>query len=156
MTPKEFIASISPAAIASMSVSRIPASFTIAEAALESGWGKSALAVQARNLFGVKADGNWTGDVLTMNTREYRHGQWVMEPAKWRKYPDWQGCMKDHAVFLTNGGRYTGRYADCFKCKDGVSFTLAVAKAGYATDPNYAKLITDIIKQHNLTQYDKG
>jgi flagellum-specific peptidoglycan hydrolase FlgJ len=151
MTPAEFIAAISPAARASMAKTRIPASFTIAEGALESGWAKSALAVQARNLFGVKADAAWHGDVLTMNTREFLKGKWVMVPAKWRKYSDWQGCMDDHAAFLLNNKRYKPAFEHC---GDGESFTRAVAAAGYATDPTYADKIISVICAHGLTAYD--
>src|SRR4051812_38214708 len=100
MKPEDFIAAIGPAARASMAKTRIPASFTIAEAALESGWGGSQLALQARNLFGVKADPSWHGDTVSMMTKEFENGKPVMEPALWRKYPDWLTCIQDHAAFL--------------------------------------------------------
>lgn len=151
MTPKEFIAAIGPAAQESARKTGIPASFSIAEAALESGWGRSLLAQQARNLFGVKADSSWHGDILTMNTREYLHGQWVMVPAKWRKYPDWLGAIGDHAAFLMNNPRYHA----AFQHHDGVSFAKAVAAAGYATDPDYADKLASIIRVHALTAFDE-
>jgi flagellum-specific peptidoglycan hydrolase FlgJ len=150
MQPNDFIAAISPAARASMIKTGVPASFSIAQAALESSWGKSGLAVIAHNLFGVKADRGWSGDTWVQKTREFVRGEWVIQTATWRKYSDWQGSFDDHADFFLKNHRY----ADCFKCKDGVSFTLAVQKAGYATDPNYAKLITAIIRQYDLTHYD--
>ena len=150
MKPDDFIAVIRNAAIASAAESGIPASFTIAEAALESAWGQSQLALQAKNLFGVKADASWHGDVLTMNTREYLKGQWVIVPARWRKYQDWQGCMDDHAAFLHGNPRYHG----CFPAKDGPSFARAVAAAGYATDPQYADKLIAIMRAHNLALLD--
>ena len=150
MTPAEFIAAVAPAAQASMAETTIPASFTVAEGALESGWGSSGLARQANNLFGVKADLSWTGDVLTMNTREFFHGQWVMVPARWRKYPDWLSCIADHAqFFLTNA-----RYNDCFSCSDGEGFAKAVAAAGYATDPQYADKLIATMRAHNMAALD--
>jgi len=152
MTPQEFIAAIAPAARASMVKTKIPVSFVIAEGADESGWGGSALAVQARNLFGVKADATWHGDVLTMNTREFLNKQWVMMPAKWRKYPDWQGCMDDHAAFLLKNPRYKPAFAHA----DGEGFTLAIQAAGYATDPQYAAKLIALIHQHDLARFDKN
>lgn len=150
MIPKDFIAEIGPAARASMAKTRIPASFTIAEAALESAWGASQLAIQARNLFGVKADASWHGDVLTMNTRECLNKAWVMVPARWRKYPDWLSCIQDHATFLKTNRRYDV----AFTCHAVEDFTKAIQAAGYATDPDYAAKIMAVIRSHNLTQFD--
>jgi flagellum-specific peptidoglycan hydrolase FlgJ len=152
MTPVEFIKTISDAARASMAKTKIPASFTIAEGALESGWAKSALVVQARNLFGVKADPAWHGEVLTMDTPEFLKGQWVTVSAKWRKYADWQACMDDHAQFLLTNRRY----AHALTCKDGESFAQAVAAAGYATDPKYADKLISVMRTHDLAQFDIG
>lgn len=151
MTPAEFIAAIAPAARTSASKTKIPASFVIAEGAIESGWGRSALTAQARNLFGVKADPAWHGEVLTMRTREFLRGAWVMVPARWRKYPDWQSCIDDHAAFLLTNPRYK----PAFTCADAEAFTRAVAGCGYATDPGYADKIVSIIRKYNLTQFDK-
>jgi flagellum-specific peptidoglycan hydrolase FlgJ len=150
MTPQDFIAAIAPAAQTSAATTKIPASFVIAEGALESGWGASQLAQQGMNLFGVKADASWHGDILTMNTREFLNGAWVMVPAKWRKYPDWLSCIQDHAAFLLDNARYK----PCFACTDVPDFVAALAKAGYATDPDYAAKIMAVIHSHNLTQFD--
>ena len=150
MKPDDFIAAIAPAAKASAEKTKIPASFTIAEAALESGWGSSQLAKQGKNLFGVKATQGWTGETLTMRTREFIHGEWVVVPALWRKYDDWLGCIEDHAAFLINNPRYKA----CFDCTDGKGFTRAVAAAGYASDPDYAKKVCSVIDSHNLAVLD--
>ena len=150
MNPADFIRLIAPAAQASADKTGIPASFTIAQAALESGWGSSLLATEAKNLFGVKADKSWTGDVWLHNTREFLHGKWVVVEAKWRKYADWQGCMDDHAEFLTSNPRYKA----AFDCGRGDDFCRAIAKAGYATDPTYAEKIISIIHGRNLQILD--
>jgi flagellum-specific peptidoglycan hydrolase FlgJ len=151
MKPDDFIAAIAPAAITSMHATRIPASFVIAEGALESGWGNSDLAVQGLNLFGVKAGPSWKGQVVAMRTREVEHGASVMEPALWRRYPDWDSCIADHARVLLMP-RYQHAFAHC---EDANAFTDAIALAGYATDPDYAKRIKVVLHQYNLTQYDK-
>lgn len=153
MKPDEFIKVIAQAAIASMGKYKIPASFTVSEAALESGWGSSLLARAAKNLFGVKADKSWNGDILTMRTREFIKGQWVIVQAKWRKYPDWMGCLEDHAQFLLTNPRYE----QCFTGNlSGEDFAHAVAQAGYATDPDYAKKLIATMHSHNLTLLDKA
>jgi flagellum-specific peptidoglycan hydrolase FlgJ len=149
MLPKDFISAIGPSARASMAKTRIPASFTVAEAALESGWGASKLAVEARNLFGVKADPSWTGETVSMMTKEFMRGQPVMVPARWRKYPDWISCIQDHAAFLLHK-----RYEIAFTCHAVEDFTKAIQAAGYATDPEYASKIMAVIRSHNLTQFD--
>lgn len=150
MTPQDFIAAVSPAAQTSMKTSKIPASFTVAEGALESGWGASQLAQQAFNLFGIKADPSWHGPTLAIQTREYLNGQWVTVPALWRKYADWLGSIEDHAQFLLTNPRYRPAFAYTY----GVTFAQAVQAAGYATDPNYAAKIIAIIKAHNLSALD--
>ena len=152
MKPAEFIAAIAPAAKKSMLSTRIPASFVIAEGALESGWGSSMLAERGMNLFGVKADPSWHGPTIDMRTREYLHGEWLMLPAKWRKYADWLDCINDHAQFLLTNPRYKSAFDHA---DDSEVFTRAVAAAGYATDPTYAGKIISIIRGHDLTQFDK-
>jgi len=150
MTPQDFIAAVAPAARTSMQSTKIPASFVVAEGALESGWGASQLAQQAFNLFGVKADPSWHGPTWSMQTREFLSGHWVMVPAVWRKYADWLGSISDHAQFLISNPRYRPAFA----YTSGTTFAQAIAAAGYATDPQYAAKIISIIKAHNLSQLD--
>ena len=149
-TPEAFIAALQPAAIASMHDFKIPASFTLAQGALESGWGKSKLATLAKNLFGVKADASWHGDVLPMETREFINGEWIQLTASWRKYADWKQCLDDHARFFQSNPRYK----DCFRESTGVGFAKAVAKAGYATDPDYANKLIAVINKRGLSALD--
>ena len=95
MSPHEFIDALIP-----ISKGRIPQSFVIAQAALESRWGNSQLALQANNLFGIKADPSWTGPTIEMGTQEIVTGGSVAEMATWRRYPSWQACIADHAQFF--------------------------------------------------------
>jgi flagellar rod assembly protein/muramidase FlgJ len=150
MTPQDFIAAIGPDAQTNAAQTNIPASFVVADAALESGWGSSGLTQKAMNLFGVKADSSWTGPTYSIPTREYLNGQWVMEQALFREYSNWLGSIQDHAAFLIDNPRY----APAFSATDGPSFAQAVAAAGYATDPQYAQKIIAIINAHNLTSLD--
>lgn len=152
MLPADFIRQIAPAAQESQAKTKIPASFTVAEAALESGWGESLLARTGFNLFGVKADKSWHGDTLTMRTREFIRGKPVIVDALWRKYPDWLACIDDHARFLMTNRRYS----KAFGFTRGEDFAYAVAAAGYATDPQYATKLTSIIRRHHLASLDGG
>ncbi|MBB3213410.1 flagellar protein FlgJ [Herbaspirillum sp. Sphag1AN] len=148
MNPKDFIAKIAPGAQACMRDTKIPASFTIAQAALESGWGAKA---PGNNLFGIKADPSWHGPTVDFSTHEVVAGKSVPLVDKFRAYPDWGACLLDHAKFLTTNKRY----APAFMHSDNAEqFTLAVAAAGYATDPQYATKIIAEIRSRNLMQYD--
>lgn len=150
MTPQDFISAISPAAKSSAAITKIPASFVIADAALESGWGTSMLTQKAFNLFGVKSTPDWTGKTLSMPTREYLNDQWVTVAALWRAYPDWLASINDHATFLLSNPRYRPAFA----YTTGALFAQAVQGCGYATDPAYASKIISIIKAHNLSALD--
>ena len=149
MTPQDFIAAVKDDAMVSAAQTQVYASFAIAEAAIESAWGASKLAIQGHNLFGVKADRAWTGDTIGFRTREYLNSQWVFVNALWRMYPSWLGSFTDHAAFLQHK-----RYAKAFLASNVDDFTIAVANAGYATDPLYANKIIILINQHDLKQFD--
>ena len=151
MIPQQFIALLLAPAQATQAVTGIPASFTIAQAAVESGWGTSQQCLQDFNYFGIKAIGGWTGETQNWETREVINGQSVMVNAAFRKYPDLTAGLEDHAAFLTGNERY----APAFQHKDdSIAFAQAVAAAGYATDPHYAQTIISIIQAHSLQQYD--
>ena len=152
MNPSEFIMRLTSAAVASAKATGVPASITIAQAALESGWGESALTKMGSNLFGIKADSLWRGQTLPMNTKEFIKGRWVVVPALWRKYPSWQASIDDHAAFL----KRNPRYKDCFACTSAQAFARALAQAGYATDPAYPDKVIGLMKQHNLLDLDGG
>ena len=151
MKPQEFIDQIAPDAMACHLKTDIPASFTIAQAALESGWGTSKTAAMAHNLFNIKADKSWHGPVYQMSSTEYVGGNNVLVPANWRMYLDWLSCMNDRAAFF----RANPRYAKCFSETTGEGWCRAVAAAGYATDPDYAQKLIVTIRARNLTQFDK-
>lgn len=152
MKPSEFIMRLTPGAVASAKASGVPASITIAQAALESAWGESGLTKAGNNLFGIKADSLWRGQTLAMNTKEFIKGQWVVVPALWRKYPSWQASMEDHAAFL----RRNPRYKACFLCTTASAFAKALLQAGYATDPEYANKLIALMDKHQLQALDGG
>jgi len=150
MKPADFLDAIVPAAQACHAATGIPASFTIAQAALESAWGASKLANSGHNLFGVKADPSWKGATVVLQTREVIKGESVMVMAKWRCYATWLECLTDRALFF----RQNKRYAACFKATSGPDWCRAVAAAGYATDPQYAEKLLAMIKGRDLERFD--
>lgn len=147
MSPDDFISAISPAAKASARTTKIPPSFTVAQAALESAWGAHC---PGFNLFGIKDDPSWTGPVTTQITHEFIGGRTIEIQAKFRAYSDWMGSITDHAQFLLANPRYRPAFA----YTTGILFAHAVAAAGYATDPQYAAKISSIIRAHGLSSLD--
>lgn len=147
MTPAEFIDNILPGARTCQRTAGIPVSFTIAQAALESGWGSR---VRGNNLFNIKADKSWTGPTVDVPTHEVVDGQRVAVTATFRAYNSWADCLQDRAQFFFRNPRY----AKCFRETSGAGWARAVAAAGYATDPGYADSLIAIIRCRNLQQYD--
>lgn len=150
MNPTEFIMRLSPGAMNTAKRSGVPASITVAQAALESKWGESALSRLGNNLFGIKADSRWRGETLSLQTREFIDGKWMYVLAKWRKYTSWQSSIEDHCLFLRNNPRYS----ECFKCQTAELFAFALSTSGYATDPNYPAKLMALINQYKLNSLD--
>lgn len=150
MKPADFIAAIAPAAQECMAKTKIPASFTVAQAALESSWGAKA---PGFNLFGIKADASWHGDVEIVHTHEFIHGVKTPVEDRFRAYSSWEESLEDHAHFLTDNERYASAFEHC---NDGEAFARAIAAAGYATDPLYADKLCLIIRAHGLDRLDSA
>ncbi|UQZ36516.1 mannosyl-glycoprotein endo-beta-N-acetylglucosamidase [Paenibacillus sp. PK3_47] len=153
MKDSEFIAKIAPYAVEDMQRSRIAASLTIAQAALESAWGSSGLTVKANNLFGIKGSG--PAGSVTMQTTEYVRGKAVQVPAAFRAYHNWGQSVADHSALITGGVSWNrGLYSRAIGT-DGRTAAREIAAAGYATDPNYAAKLIRIMDDYNLYQYDE-
>lgn len=145
-----FVRGIAQSAILSGKESDVLPSVIIAQAMLESDSGRSELAANACNLFGVK--GKYNGQSYWMDTQEYdENGKQYTVPAEFCKYPSWLESIVDHGNFLQ-----TSRYSKVRNNADYVSATQELYKAGYATDPDYAKKLQEIIRAYSLTQYDAG
>jgi len=147
MSPQDFLDQLVPAAQACQRASGIPASFTLAQAALESSWGAKA---PGNNLYGIKADSSWAGPVTAFNTHEVVNGVSVPMVCKFRAYRTWGECLADRANFF----RRNPRYAACFKETTGHGWARAVAAAGYATDPHYADSLIAVMDGRNMTRFD--
>ena len=133
-------------AIAEMNEFGIPASITLAQGILESGNGESRLAVEGNNHFGIKCHNSWDGETIIEDDDE--RGECF------RKYSDVMDSYRDHSLFLKDRSRYDFLFE--YKITDYKKWARGLKKAGYATNPNYADLLIDIIKKYDLSQYDKS
>lgn len=127
----------------------IPASITIAQGMLESNWGRSDLAVNANNHFGIKCGKNWTGESFSWEDDEYKKGQIVK--SCFRVYNSVSESFDDHSDFLSKQ-RY--RFLYDYDVSDYKSWAKGLVKAGYATDPKYADKLILIIENYGLYKYD--
>ncbi|WP_455886690.1 flagellar assembly peptidoglycan hydrolase FlgJ [Pseudomonas rustica] len=143
-----FVATMLPMAEQAAKRIGIDPRYLVAQAALETGWGKSVMrntdGSSSHNLFGIKATGNWGGGEARAITSEYRDGQFVKETAAFRSYDSYQDSFHDLVSLLQNNSRYQ----DALKAADKPEqFVQELQKAGYATDPNYASKISQIARQ---------
>lgn len=149
-TGNAFIDRIAGDAIKSQRETGVPASVTMAQAILESGWGKSGLSTQANNFFGIKGKG--PAGSVTMRTREVFNGQSTYINAPFRKYNSPAESFADHGKFFTQNKRYSTAMQHT---NDAHRFAREIAKAGYATDPKYASMLSGLINKHGLERFDR-
>lgn len=122
----------------------IPASITLAQGILESGVGKSELAVKANNHFGIKCHNDWDGE------RVYHDDDKKNEC--FRKYKRAEDSFIDHSLFLKNKARYSFLFE--LDKTDYRAWAKGLKQAGYATDPNYAKRLITLIEENELYRFD--
>ncbi|WEV60922.1 GBS Bsp-like repeat-containing protein [Streptococcaceae bacterium ESL0729] len=129
------------------------ASIMMSQAIAESSWGQSELAKNANNLFGIKADSSWIGEVYERDTTEYVDGKPVTVKAKFRKYSNLSGSLEDYAKKIVGS---PDRYKNVLK-SNAPTFedaARALQEGGYATDPNYANNLINRIKSYKLDLLD--
>lgn len=151
-SPFEFVSAVLPHARRAGEKLGVPAEAIVAQAALETGWGKHVIRNEdgssSYNLFGIKADHRWSGQTATVSTTEYRDGVAVKEVADFRSYSSIAESVEDYANFL----KTSPRYEKALTATDGESFLGELQKAGYATDPAYAQKITGIASGEVMSQ----
>lgn len=127
----------------------IPAKFMLGQAALESGWGKRVIRTadggSSHNLFGIKAGSNWKGKTVDAVTTEYVDGVAQKRIEKFRAYDSYADSFRDYAQLMRNNPRYEKVLANASDVK---GFAQGLQRAGYATDPNYATKLTNIINRN--------
>jgi len=129
--------------------STILPSLTLAQAILESGWGRSELAQKANAIFGIKAGSAWKGPRMEKKTTEYIDGEQIEITAPFRAYGSWEESIADHAALL-RGSRYKAVQGE----RDYKKACRAVHAAGYATGPDYADKLIRLVEQYQLTAWD--
>lgn len=161
---EKFIEEIGAMARADMAKSGICAAVTVAQAILESGWGKSDLAVKAKNIFGMKCSlsGNtWPGSSwdgkssYNKSTGEYYSGSYTSVKADFRVYKNWSESVADHSAYLAGAKRGSAlRYAGLVGCTDYRKAAQIIKDGEYATSPDYVSKICNIVEQYNLTRFN--
>lgn len=143
MTQDEYVTIWSNVAVEQMTIHRIPASITLAQGLLESGNGNSVLAVDGNNHFGIKCS-NWTGETI--------HVDDDIKNECFRKYSSATDSYLDHSLFLKKT-----RYSNLFSLKidDYKSWAKGLKEDGYATHPQYATKLIELIERLKLYEYDE-
>lgn len=145
-TQEQFVAELWPhAEKAAKSLGTEP-EVLIAQAALETGWGRHMIpradGSSSHNLFGIKADARWTGELALVTTIEFDQGVMRRQQAHFRAYDSPAASFKDYTEFLRENPRYFGVLTERH---DSAAFAEALQHAGYATDPEYAGKIKGIL-----------
>jgi hypothetical protein len=152
VTPKDYIAAMLPGALDVQKRYGLPAAVAIAQSALETGWGKRPILDErtgdnSHNLFGIKAGPN--DDYVESWTHEYVSGKKQRVLAKFKAYESYSDSLTDWASFLMRNPRYKKVLESA---SDPYAFADELQRAGYATDPDYAKKLKSIIKTYRLDQ----
>jgi len=144
-TPEAFVEDVWPHTLRAAEELGVDADVLLAQSALETGWGKylplNADGSNSFNLFGIKADERWSGDKVEIETREYRHGVMQQEKAMFRSYDSVADAVADYVDFIRGDERYQKALERGY---DADAYAKELQKAGYATDPNYAKKINRV------------
>lgn len=153
MKPEEFFKKYEYDFILATVGTSIFPSVKAAQAALETGYGKSP--TKGKNLFGIKAKGAhtpyWTGAQTTEPTREVINGESIIINDGFRSYATVSDSIKDHTQFLLTNSRY----AKVFTATTPEQQCKELQAAGYATDPGYSAALINIINKYDLKELDK-
>jgi flagellum-specific peptidoglycan hydrolase FlgJ/LysM repeat protein len=150
----DYVTKFNRAAVLQMERLGVPSSITLAQGILESAAGTSELAKQANNHFGIKCGGNWNGKTFYKQDDD-RDEKGNLKESCFRKYESVEESFLDHGQFLRDPKKAT-RYGYLFNLDrtDYKSWARGLQAAGYATAPDYATKLIDLIERYKLFQYD--
>jgi flagellar protein FlgJ len=147
-TQAEFLDTLRPHAEAAGRRLGVDADLLLAQAALETGWGRGIIqhpdGRSSHNLFGIKADGRWDGPRATVQTLEYEQGIAVRRQAPFRAYGSFAESFRDYADFILGNDRYQPALA---QAASPAGYMRALQEAGYATDPQYAEKVLRVWRE---------
>jgi len=151
-TRQEFVDTMMPMAEAAAKRLGVDPKYLVAQAALETGWGKhmvkQADGSNSNNLFGIKSHG-WDGGSATAVTQEFVNGKAVKETEKFRTYDSFADSFHDYVNFLQSNDRYDKALSTSGNSE---RFMQGLQQAGYATDPQYARKVIQIARNMNTYQ----
>ncbi len=133
-------------AVSEMNRTGIPASITLAQGIIESDCGRSTLAREGNNHFGIKCHDDWTGPTIRHNDNRRNEC--------FRKYRKPEESYYDHSDFLKSASRYGSLFNN--NSTDYKAWARGLKKAGYATNPDYANMLIRTIEENNLWYFDSG
>lgn len=136
--------------ILSQARSSVPASITLAQAALESGWGTSDLAKNYNSFFGIQCH-RWKGWLGKCTEKTDKDAQGKPYQVEFRVYDNPYDSFIDHADFLVDQPRYDS----LFENTDYISWANGLSKAGYAESKSYASDLIGLIEKYDLEKYDR-
>lgn len=144
----EFVETLMPYAEKAADELGVAPQVLIAQAALETGWGKHVCkqpdGKSSYNLFNIKADERWSGKSANKQTLEYHNGVANKEQASFRVYNTYQESFNDYVKFVKSNPRYQAAIDNVMQPERYIS---ELQQAGYATDPNYADKVSDIYQR---------
>ena len=143
----EFMTTLKPLAKKAADTLEVDPAILIAQAALETGWGKKVIqnsAQSSHNLFNIKVDKRWEGDQMRTNTLEFHDGVAVKEKAAFRSYDSYDASFMDFVNFLQQNPRYKTALT---QTDNPERFMESLHQAGYATDPKYSDKVLQIYRQ---------
>lgn len=150
-TPQEFIASLMPFAEKAAAELNVNTDVILAQAALETGWGKHLLRDKegnsSFNVFNIKKNASWEGKSVSVNSLEYREGVAKKERSEFRQYEGLMHSFSDYVDLLKNSPRFKHVLT---AGNNSASCAEALQKAGYATDPDYAKKIKRLLNSDTI------
>ena len=148
MTKQQFLTAATEAALESSRTSGLPPGVTVAQAALESAWGRSQLAREAHNYFGIKAHGSHR--FIELPTSEVVHGKLVRTAAYFAAYDSMAACFADRDALILKLACYAEARASA---ADSPAFIRSLARH-WATDPDYADKLITVYTQNRLDSLD--
>ena len=163
MSESDIVAKVGPLFTADQKKTGILASVSMAQFLLESAYGKSELAQNANNCFGMKSrlSGNtwsgstWDGSSYLKKTQEYTNGQYITVTASFRKYSCIEDSIADHSAYLLGAMNGSKKRYDGLKGMIDYRAAIQLIKdGGYATSPTYVDNLCNVIEKWNLTKYD--